>query len=188
MYSHIISLRIRPGKMDQALNIFRSSIPPALKNQRGNASVLVFSCREKNELINCTLWDTYENMLELERSGFLEAPPIGVRVVCLQGGRGLLDHPGSSRSFPAKESARATLPTYIVEPIWKHDPSRYCPQQCRLGRTIRSAATAPAYRIGRSSRSWCRFWSSAVLTRGSPMTRVRQPPCVADATSGSKRG
>jgi hypothetical protein len=54
-------MRIRPGKMDQALHIFRSSILPALKNQRGSASVLVFSCREKNELINCTLWETYEN-------------------------------------------------------------------------------------------------------------------------------
>jgi hypothetical protein len=72
MYSHTISLRIRPGKMDQALHIFRSSILPALKNQRGNASVLVFSCREKNELVNCTLWDTYETMRELERSGFLD--------------------------------------------------------------------------------------------------------------------
>ncbi len=37
------------------------------------------------------------------------------------------------------------LPAYIVEPIWKHNSSRYCPQQC-LGWTIRSAATAPAYR------------------------------------------
>ena len=72
MYSHIISLRIRPGKMDQALHTFRSSILPALKNQRGNASVLVFSCREKNELMGCTLWETYEHMRELERSGFLD--------------------------------------------------------------------------------------------------------------------
>ena len=72
MYSNIISLRIRSGKMDQALSIFRRSILPATKNQRGNASVLVFSCREKNELVNCTLWQTYEDMTELERSGFLE--------------------------------------------------------------------------------------------------------------------
>jgi hypothetical protein len=81
MYSHIISLRIRTGKMDQALHIFRSSILPALKNQRGNASVLVFSCREKNELVNCTLWDTYENMLELERSGFLDQQMAKLSVV-----------------------------------------------------------------------------------------------------------
>ena len=72
MYSRIISLRILPGKMDQAINIFRSSILPAIKNQRGNASVLVFSCREKNELISCTLWDTYEDMMETERSSFLD--------------------------------------------------------------------------------------------------------------------
>ena len=72
MYSRIISLRVRPGNMDQALHIFRSSILPALKNQRGNASVLVFSCREKNEIISCTLWETHEAMMETERSGFLD--------------------------------------------------------------------------------------------------------------------
>ena len=72
MNSRIISLRIRPGKMDQALRIFRSSILPATKNQRGNASVLVFCCREKNELISCTLWETYEDMMETERSGILD--------------------------------------------------------------------------------------------------------------------
>ena len=88
MYSHIISLRIRPGKMDQALNIFRSSIPPALKNQRGNASVLVFSCREKNELISCTLWDTYEAMMETERSGFLDQQMAKLSVVLTEPAEG----------------------------------------------------------------------------------------------------
>ena len=88
MYSHIVSLRIRPGKMDQALHIFRSSILPSLKNQRGNASVLVFSCREKNELVNCTLWETYENMLELERSGFLDQQMAKLSVVLTEPAEG----------------------------------------------------------------------------------------------------
>ena len=88
MYSRILSLRIRPGKMDQALNIFRRSMLPVLKNQRGNASVLVFSCREKNELINCTLWDTYETMRELERSGFLDQQMAKLSTVLTESAQG----------------------------------------------------------------------------------------------------
>ena len=74
--------------MDQALHIFRSSILPALKNQRGNASVLVFSCREKNELINCTLWDTNETMRELERSGFLDQQMAKLSVILTEPAEG----------------------------------------------------------------------------------------------------
>lgn len=48
--------------------------------------------------------------------------------------------------------------------------------------------TGAEYPIGWSSRNSCRFWSSVVLTRELPIAHVRQPPCVADATSGSKRG
>ena len=88
MYSHTISLRIRPGKMDQALHIFRSSILPALKNQRGNASVLVFSCREKNELMGCTLWETYEGTMETERSGFLDQQIAKLSTVLAESARG----------------------------------------------------------------------------------------------------
>jgi hypothetical protein len=69
MYTTIISLRITPDKMDQAVRIYRSSILPELKKQSGLASALVFSCRQKNELIACTLWLSYEEMMEMERTG-----------------------------------------------------------------------------------------------------------------------
>lgn len=67
-----MSLRIMPGKMDQALNIYRNSILPRIEKREGFASSLVFSCRQKNELIACTLWETYESMAEVDRSGFLD--------------------------------------------------------------------------------------------------------------------
>jgi hypothetical protein len=50
MYSTIIKLRILPAKMNQALSIYCSSILPHTEKQNGCASVLVFSCRHKNEL------------------------------------------------------------------------------------------------------------------------------------------
>jgi|SRR3954447_6980910 len=72
MYSTIISLRIRQDKMDQALRIYRSSIMTELKKQNGLASLLVFSCRQKNELIACTMWQSYEYMMEMERTGVMD--------------------------------------------------------------------------------------------------------------------
>jgi hypothetical protein len=65
-------------------------------------------------------------------------------------------------------------------PFSGNSSSHWCP---RVEWTIHFflAATAPAYRIGRSSRSWLRCWSSAAPTRGSLMRRVRLPRCVAGA-------
>jgi hypothetical protein len=71
MYSQIISLSIRLGKMDQALGIYRRSILPKIEERQGFAKNLVFSCRVRNELISCTVWETYASMMETERSGFM---------------------------------------------------------------------------------------------------------------------
>jgi hypothetical protein len=50
--------------MYQALGIYRSSVVPKIEKRRGFASSLVFSCKEKNELICCTtLWETYDSMI-----------------------------------------------------------------------------------------------------------------------------
>jgi hypothetical protein len=54
-YTQIISLRIMPGKMDQAVCIYRGSILPLIEEYRGFSKNLVFSCRVKNEPISCTL-------------------------------------------------------------------------------------------------------------------------------------
>lgn len=58
--------------MEQALRIYRTSILPEIEKQNGLSSVLVFSCRQKNELISCALWESYESMMRVERSGFMD--------------------------------------------------------------------------------------------------------------------
>src|SRR5215208_6175469 len=47
--------------------------------------------------------------------------------------------------------------------------------------TIRSDATAHASPSGSSSRSWCRCWSSAAPTTGSPTHLARRARCVEKA-------
>lgn len=58
--------------MDQALGIYHRSILPQIEKRRGYASSLVFSCKEKNELISCALLETHDSMVEVDRSGFLQ--------------------------------------------------------------------------------------------------------------------
>jgi hypothetical protein len=74
--------------MDQALGIYRRSILPKIEERRGFAKNLVFSCREKNELISCTVWETYAWMVEADRSGFLDQQIAKLSTVLAEPGEG----------------------------------------------------------------------------------------------------
>ena len=68
MYSRVISMRIRPGKMDQAIRIFQRSIIPEVKKQHGNLGFFVMENRELNELLVMSHWETERDMLASERN------------------------------------------------------------------------------------------------------------------------
>jgi hypothetical protein len=59
---------------------------------------------------------------------------------------------------------------YIIEPIFEQFCALLCPNEKWI---IHSAAIGPAYPIRCSSISWCKCWSSAAPTAGSPMSRAR---------------
>ena len=97
----------------------------------------------------------------------------------------VLDHSGSSRSFPnEKELSVPALPPYLIEPIWQQFAA-LLPERRSI---IRWAATGVASPTEWSSRSSCKFWCSAAPTTGSPTRSARLPRFASDATSGSKLG
>lgn len=55
-----------PGKMDEAISIWRDSVMPAMSELDGFDSARLFVDRDQNRLISESLWDTQE---ELESSG-----------------------------------------------------------------------------------------------------------------------
>ena len=79
-----------PGKMDQALGIYRRSVLPSIEERSGFATNLVFSCRDKNELVSCTMWETYDSMIEADRSGFMDQQIAKLSTVLAEPGEG--DH------------------------------------------------------------------------------------------------
>jgi hypothetical protein len=75
----------------------------------------------------------------------------------------MLHHPGSSSGFPIRRRVPVpAIPPYLIEPIWQQLlallPERHT-------RTTLSVATDPVSPTVWSSRSLCRYWSSAAPTK-----------------------
>ena len=88
MYARVMTLRLMPGKMDQAIRIFRRSAIPIVEKQQGFVSFHLMEDRNTNELIAMSHWETKRDMLALEENGFVDqqianftsvvrAPPTG---------------------------------------------------------------------------------------------------------------
>ncbi len=67
----VLSARIMPRKLEKATKIFRDSIMPAIKQQRGNVGFFLVWGYKGNELLTFTLWESKKAKLEVGRSGFL---------------------------------------------------------------------------------------------------------------------
>ena len=76
-----------PGKSDDIARIYRDSVVPACKGQKGFKGLYMLQDRKTNKGITLTLWETEADMLAAEASGFyqqqvakfkdvLAAPPV----------------------------------------------------------------------------------------------------------------
>jgi len=74
--------------MDRAVGIFRRSVLPYLEKRDGFASALVFSCKNKHELIACTLWQSYRSMIDADRSGFIDQQVAKLSAVLTESAQG----------------------------------------------------------------------------------------------------
>lgn len=72
MYLRMITIRVRPGRMDQAIRIFQRSISPVLHQQEGFISFSLMENRERSELVGMSHWETERDLLALEENGFID--------------------------------------------------------------------------------------------------------------------
>ena len=57
MYTRIITSHYQPGKMDEALQIYRKSILPTLRQQPGFKGVIALLGRHSGAAMFITLWE-----------------------------------------------------------------------------------------------------------------------------------
>jgi heme-degrading monooxygenase HmoA len=73
MYARVIAAQHQPGKVDEALQIYRESILPPLKQQAGFKGVLGLLERRTNKAMTISLWETEADMKVIETSDFFQA-------------------------------------------------------------------------------------------------------------------
>ncbi|MFC1724065.1 antibiotic biosynthesis monooxygenase [candidate division KSB1 bacterium] len=73
MYLRVVSLKIKPEKMEDFRKQYSSETIPALKKVKGcRFAYLTKSAEEKNEVVSVTLWDSREDAENYEKSGLFE--------------------------------------------------------------------------------------------------------------------
>ena len=73
MNARVVTARLRPDKVEEAVSQYRSEVVPAAKQQQGYRGKLLFVNRDSHQALSITLWETEGDMLACESSGYLEA-------------------------------------------------------------------------------------------------------------------
>ena len=73
MYARVTIVQIRPGKMDESIGIFRDSVVPAGKEQKGHKGHYLFTDRKNGKGISISIWETETDMTVGESSGHYQA-------------------------------------------------------------------------------------------------------------------
>jgi heme-degrading monooxygenase HmoA len=71
MHARVTGTQILPGKIDEAIGIYRDSVVPAAKEQKGFKGAYQLVDRSTGKSLSISLWDTDADMLAGESSGYL---------------------------------------------------------------------------------------------------------------------
>ena len=72
MYARTGSSQMKPGKMDEAIGMYRDSVVPMLKKQKGLKGLYWLTDRSTDKYTVITLWETEADMKATETSGLLQ--------------------------------------------------------------------------------------------------------------------
>jgi heme-degrading monooxygenase HmoA len=72
MFARTGTSRMLPGKMDQAIELYRSKFVPILKQQKGFKALYWLADSNRDKYTVLTLWETEADMLATETAGLLQ--------------------------------------------------------------------------------------------------------------------
>jgi heme-degrading monooxygenase HmoA len=71
MYARVVTLYILPDRLDEAIKIFRDSISPASKQQKGNKGGYFLTDHNTGKAVSIAFWETEADMVAGENSSYL---------------------------------------------------------------------------------------------------------------------
>jgi heme-degrading monooxygenase HmoA len=72
MHARVILGRVKLNKQNEAINIYKESVVPAAKKQKGFKSMNLLTDQDTNKFISITIWETEKDMVASESSGYLQ--------------------------------------------------------------------------------------------------------------------
>ena len=72
MHARTVSGQLQPDKITEAIDIYRDSIAPAAKEQKGCEGVLFLTDPATGKFVSISLWETEADMAAGEASGYLK--------------------------------------------------------------------------------------------------------------------
>ncbi len=72
MHARIVAGMAKPGTIDQGIDIYKNSVAPATKEQKGFKGVFFLVDRDTHKFMSVTLWEMEADMEAGEASGYLQ--------------------------------------------------------------------------------------------------------------------
>ena len=72
MYAQVVRVRVQPGKVDEAIAIFKDSVIPAAQQQKGFKNAYLLVDRSADRGIGFSLWETEADVAALASNGFYQ--------------------------------------------------------------------------------------------------------------------
>ena len=72
MHARVILGKVKHDKQDEAVKIYKKSVKPAAKEQKGFIRLHLLTDPETSKFISITIWETENDMIVGESSGYLQ--------------------------------------------------------------------------------------------------------------------
>ena len=72
MQARVTTVQLQPDKVDEAIRIYRDSVVPAARAQKGYHTTYMLVDRATSKGMAVTLWDTSEDLTASEASGYYQ--------------------------------------------------------------------------------------------------------------------
>lgn len=72
MHARVVTIQVQAGKVEEAVSIYRDSVIPAAKQQKGFKSALLLTDPDTGKGVSITLWESEADQKASEASGYLQ--------------------------------------------------------------------------------------------------------------------
>lgn len=73
MFARHVVINVKRERIDEALQIYQTSVVPAGKSYKGYRGIYVLTDREASKIITISLWDSAEDTQTIETRGYFKA-------------------------------------------------------------------------------------------------------------------